>query len=66
MLADTVVKSVRFKADAEHQPLDKQEIYTHAPEKWDVCVWDQGSIKPLRKKRSVIETLSEDDVSKSE
>ena len=49
------IKSVKFDADKNYQPLDKKVIYDNAPESWDECVWDHGSVKPKaeRKKRKV-------------
>lgn len=47
------IKSVKFEADIEYQPLDKKVIYDNAPERWDECIWDHGSVKPQRKKRKV-------------
>lgn len=49
------IKSVKFEADRDYQPVDKKVIYDNAPESWDECVWDHGSVKPKteRKKRKV-------------
>ena len=56
------IKAVKFDADRNYQPLDKKVIYDNAPESWDECVWDHGSVKPKteRKKRKV-EVLEEPD-----
>lgn len=63
MLDGDVLKSVRFEANSDHQPEDIKVIYANAPEKWDECVWDHGSVKPMRKKRSVkvVEEVKLDD-----
>ena len=53
ILGDDYIKSVKFEADRNYQPVDKKVIYENAPDNWDVCVWDQGNLKPQRKKRKV-------------
>ena len=53
MLDDEIVGVVRFEATPDFQPADKQVIYANAPDKWDECKWDNGSVKPQRKKRKV-------------
>ena len=47
------IKAVRFTANKDYQPEDKKVIYNNAPENWDECKWDHGSVKPQRKKRKV-------------
>ncbi len=61
MLDDEPIKSVRFEADRDYQPVDKQVIYANAPENWDECKWDHGSVKPMRKKRKV-EVMEEPEI----
>lgn len=41
----------------------EKKIHANAPSKWDECVWDHGSVKPMRKKRSVkvVEEVKLDD-----
>lgn len=47
------VKAVKFEADRNYQPMDKKVIYANAPENWDECKWDHGSVKPKKKKKKV-------------
>ena len=61
MLGDEPIKSVRFEADSTGQPVDKKVIYDNAPDSWDICKWDQGDLKPLRKKRKV-EVMEEPEI----
>lgn len=52
-LDDEPIKSVKFETDVDGQPVDKKVIYDNAPDNWDICKWDQGDLKPQRKKRKV-------------
>lgn len=66
------IKSVKFEADSDNQPLDNNVIYDNAPNNWDECIWDHGSVKPKRQKRKVevVEEITEipstDDIIDSE
>lgn len=51
------VKAVKFEADRNYQPMDKKVIYANAPENWDECKWDHGSVKPKKKKK--VEVIEE-------
>jgi hypothetical protein len=68
MLDGEIIKSVRFEADSDFQPEDKQVIYANAPERWDSCVWDNGKVMPQRKKRKLkpLEEAMENTVSDEE
>lgn len=62
------IKSVKFEADRNGKPLNKNIIYDNAPENWDICKWDQGEVKPKKTKvvEEVVEIPSTDEIADSE